>query len=428
LKRRACSNKKFPRRTVILAGAVLAIALAAAYAFVASRNGRPVCGGASASPHPAEKRSVASLGDLLEMTPDQLAKVDIAEMNLICAVGLPGAEGIDIDACLARLDMWAQRVKAETERHLYRLTDPQFADHAEHCKHSEARFRAEWLVSVLQKDIGLHYHPGFVAPDQPVVLPKTSKECFIHGLLDNDDAHKSFGGNCLSLPVAYTAVGRRLGYPIKLVCAKEHAFCRWEGADDAKPAWRDRFNFDGAGEGFSIDPDEFYLSWPRTTTADEIELCGWLQSLTPRQELAVFIAHRGIIQRHLCNDNLAALVSGSQSLRLWPTSYPFLQDILETSSRLWAGEVAAHPDIFRRSYGVKVVDGRVVPAQEPQQTQARRDPLAEMEARDETYRRNMQRAMPPDTVPTPVLPQPRSPYGPAVPRPYQPPIPGQLPR
>jgi hypothetical protein len=308
------------------------------------------------------------------------------------------------------------------------MTDPRFADHAEHYQHSEARFRAEWLVNILQQDIGLHYHAGFVGPDQPVVLPKTSKECFIHGFMDNEDAHKAFGGNCLSLPAAYAAVGRRLGYPIKLACAKEHAFCRWEGTDNANPAWRDRFNFDGAGEGFSIDPDEFYLSWPRKTTPDQVDLCGWLKSLTPEQELAVFLAHRGLILSHLCKDNIAALAAYSHALQLWPASYGALQNVLETSSRLWAGEVAAHPDIFRRSYGVKAVDGRVVPCEEPARIQPKRDRRAAIEAIEEINPRNMQRTVPPGMVPTRGLPPPPSPFGPAIPRPYQPPMPGPLPR
>ena len=95
------------------------------------------------------------------MSPAELEKVDIAEMNLLCAQGLPGAEKLDVRKCLSMLDQWALRVKGETERHLYRLTDPGYKDHAEHYKHSEARFRAEWLVTVLQKDVGVHYYKGF---------------------------------------------------------------------------------------------------------------------------------------------------------------------------------------------------------------------------------------------------------------------------
>jgi hypothetical protein len=35
---------------------------------------------------------VKSLDGLLAMSPSQLCHIDIAEMNLLCATGLPGAE------------------------------------------------------------------------------------------------------------------------------------------------------------------------------------------------------------------------------------------------------------------------------------------------------------------------------------------------
>ncbi|MCX5656180.1 MAG: hypothetical protein NTY65_16205 [Planctomycetota bacterium] len=400
---------------------LLGVAAAGGTAFILYQNTSSPSAGQTTSATP---QKVRSLGELLAMTLDELAKVDIAEMNLVCATGLPGAEEVDIGRSLATLDRWAERVKAETERHLYRLTDPRYKDHAEHYRNSEARFRAEWLVSILQQDIGLHYHPGFVAADKPVQPPKTSKECFLHGLMDNDDPRKAFGGNCLSLPVAYAAVGRRLGYPIKMVCAKEHAFCRWEGADHPNPAWRDRFNFDGAGNGFSIDPDEFYVSWPRKSTPDQVELCDWLKSLTPQQDLAVFMAHRGHVLADVSKDYTGALVAYSQCALLWPTSRSPLQELQMTIDRLWTLEIAAHPKTYRRVYGVEVVDGRVVSCEQPTLGRPVRDPLADIEMINEINRRNMQRMMQPPVPPM------ASPYGPrpGVPQPYGLPMPGQPPR
>jgi len=49
-------------------------------------------------------RKARDLDALLNLPPYQLADVDIAEMNLLCAAGLPGAKGLDIDHCLATLD------------------------------------------------------------------------------------------------------------------------------------------------------------------------------------------------------------------------------------------------------------------------------------------------------------------------------------
>jgi hypothetical protein len=55
---------------------------------------------------------------LLAMTPEELARVDIALMNLLCAKGLPGAEKLDIPPALRKRDEWAAKVRFETERQL----------------------------------------------------------------------------------------------------------------------------------------------------------------------------------------------------------------------------------------------------------------------------------------------------------------------
>jgi len=323
------------------------------------------------------------------------------------------------------LDRWAQKVKVETERHLYRLTDPRYKDHAEHYKHSEARFRAEWLISVLQQDIGLHYHAGFVPQDVEVPPFKTSQETFLHGLMDNDDPHKAFGGNCVSLPVAYTAVGRRLGYPVKLVTSKEHVFCRWEGLDSLNPAWRDRFNFDGAGNGFSIDPDEFYLTWPRKSTPEQVGAAGWLKSLTPAQELALFIGTRGHVLVCVRKDYAKARGAYAHAVRLWPAS---------RLPQMWLADAIAHvqPRRFRVEAASMMDDSpwpREVGANRNDQRpwyhtpQGRAANMAEVQRINEINRRKMERMR---RLSAPRAPQTRTPYPvqrqqPGVRQPYQPP-------
>jgi len=415
-----------------LLASAFGVVITGAVAMLIAQSGRPDTHDPTIGRNAPTIAGIRTVDDLVALSDAELEQIDIAEMNLLCAAGLPGAEDMDIDKCLGALDRWAGRVKSETERHLYRLTDPRYTDHAEHYKHSEARFRAEWLISVLQRDIGLHYHAGFVRSDQAVRPPKTSKEHFIHGLMDHDDAHKAFGGNCVSLPVAYVAVGRRLGYPVKLVCSKEHAFCRWEGHDHPNPAWRDRFNFDGAGNGFSIDPDEFYLSWPRKSRTDQVELSDWLKSLTPQQELSLFLAHRGHVLAMLSEDFAGALVAFSQSFRLWPTSRGGLQEVQKTLDRLWVIEVASHAETYRRVFGVEVANGRVVPVQSPSRTAygalpprpvRRADPLTEADRLAEITRGNMPGMTP--NVATPGMPQVPQATPPQRP---QSPAPGQQPR
>ena len=117
---------------------------------------------------------------------------------------------------------------------------------------------------------------------------RNSKDSFLHGMIDSDN-----GGTCASMPVLYAAIGRRLGYPIKLATAKEHVFCRWESAAE-------RLNFDGAANGGMDFPDDnFYRQWPSPISDEEMATGQYLRSLTPQQELAMFLLQRGTcLQAH----------------------------------------------------------------------------------------------------------------------------------
>jgi tetratricopeptide (TPR) repeat protein len=217
-------------------------------------------------------RKANKIRDLLAMTPDQLQEVDIAEMNLLCAIGLPGAEKIDIDRCLAKLDEWAAKVRFETNRHLYRVTDQRYADHY---RQSESYFRAEMLLQVLQEDCGVKYNPQRIYD----VDFTNSQDLFIHGMIDDPN-----GGTCASMPVLYVAVGRRLGYPLFLTHTKGHLFVRWEDA-------KDRFNIEGTN-GINSYPDKYYETWPFSLTDKDKESGYFLTSKTPVQEFASFLAAR----------------------------------------------------------------------------------------------------------------------------------------
>lgn len=58
-------------------------------------------------------------------------------------------------------------------------------------------------------------------------------------------------GTCSSLPPLYVAIGRRLGYPLKLVKSFAHLFARWDnGAGE-------RFNIECTARQFVSHPDEY---------------------------------------------------------------------------------------------------------------------------------------------------------------------------
>jgi len=98
-----------------------------------------------------------------------------------------------------------------------------------------------------------------------------------------DDAN---GGTCVSMPVLYAAVARRLGYPVRLVLTKKHVFCRWDTPNE-------RFNIEATGQGLSCFDDEYYKTFPSPWTETEKKAACYLASLTPSQELACFLASRG---------------------------------------------------------------------------------------------------------------------------------------
>jgi hypothetical protein len=85
----------------------------------------------------------------------------------------------------------------------------------------------------------------------------------------------------------YVAIGRPLGYPLKLVSTKGHLFARW---DDSSAAY---FNIECTCEGLYCHTDEHYLHWPFETTTEEARRCGYLVSKTPKQEVATFLEARG---------------------------------------------------------------------------------------------------------------------------------------
>ena len=232
----------------------------------------------------AKSPTLGSLADLLSFPAERLAEVEIGRMNLLCAQGLPGADDSHLGTGLRTLADMAKRVRSETERHRYR-----FRQNPAEFDNSEGFFEMLMLTVVLEEDFGVRYNPERASSPSEVARRDgffdDSGDVFLHGLLGPRRM-----GTCSSMPVLYVAVGRRLGYPLKLVTTKGHLFVRWEDE-------RERFNVEATAHGLSRFDDDYYRHWPFEVTEQEVRAEGSLKSLTPAEELAVFLSIRGMCLR-----------------------------------------------------------------------------------------------------------------------------------
>jgi tetratricopeptide (TPR) repeat protein len=233
------------------------------------------------------QQGVTALPELLNLDAASLSRVPIAQLNLLCAQNLADSSTPAAStASETTIKEWAAKVRSETDRHFYRFQQ----DPAEY-ENSEAFFRMLMLTVVLAEDFQVHYNPARTAgpgsrPDNDGFFSDPGV-VFISGLLGSRRE-----GTCSSMPVVYAAVGRELGYPLKLVTTKGHLFLRWEAAGE-------RINIEATSRGLNSFPDSYYRHWPFEVSPEEEAAEGYLKSLSPPEELAVFLSVRGMCLREL---------------------------------------------------------------------------------------------------------------------------------
>jgi hypothetical protein len=215
----------------------------------------------------------------LSLSEGELSQCDVAVMNLAFAIGLPGAEHIDVLRCLRWLDAATDCVRRWTAAGLEEFFCPDPAEF----NNSEAYFCVLGLATALQRHCGVRYDPSKIGAGPEV--PFDFHEQFIHGVVQGP------GGTCATLPIVYAAIGRRLGYPIRLVCTKQHMFARWDDTSTGE-----RFNIECACQGFEDPPDDRYREWPKPIEGPEEErMFGYLESFSPRREVAEFVGKRAFV-------------------------------------------------------------------------------------------------------------------------------------
>jgi hypothetical protein len=209
----------------------------------------------------------------LALLPDpELAKRDLVEINLAWTADFPEARQYKPQAVFDRIDFLAREVKRYTDKVL-----PQFQRKRYDYNNSEGYFRCLAMVTCVERDHGVCYHPD----KQEDHVPHTAVDSSLYGPILGQ------GGTCASLPVVFAAIGRRLGYPIKLANGRGHVYWRWDAPGG------ECFNVDSAGNGMASHPDDYYRTGQYAVTKEEEEAYGLVRSLTPRAELAMFLQTRG---------------------------------------------------------------------------------------------------------------------------------------
>ena len=263
---------------------------------------------------------------LCHLSPAELNRTDIGFANITCALGLPGAESLDVPRQVEILNEIAALVRQETDKLIY-LFHRQPGSY----QNSEAYFRMMVLLTVLQRNLGVHCDPQFNQLSDYQFFSRPEM-LFVHGVL------QTRAGTCSSLPPMFAAVGRRLGYPLKLVTACQHVFLRWDSPTGEK------FNIECTSSGLVCHPDVYYQHWPRRLSDEQVRRYGALQSLSPRKELAVFVGNRGHVWR--------------EHYQLWPAVQAYAQaSELDPENWSWSQSLVAEMNRWERKIQTLMMRG-----------------------------------------------------------------------
>lgn len=257
-----------------------------------------------------EELRPATFKELVAMDREQLERVDIGRMNLLCANEASPDDDLDVEGLLGKLDEWADHCRRAEIR--FRKS---FEKNPTRYDDSYAKFKAVNLVLTIKEDFKCRYqmrlvHSGAMADINSPAFFKDYNDVFIAGLL------RRRRGTCSSYPVLIAALGRRLGYPIFLKATRGHLLCEWDDGVE-------RFNIDTNGNGVDTPPDEYYLKSPIGAmdgmSAADIEREYFMRPLGNWESLGMFIETTGYC--HEANGRMdKAIEAYNLALRYLPNS------------------------------------------------------------------------------------------------------------
>ena len=101
---------------------------------------------------PQDELRPALLEELLSIEPSDLRRVDIGRANLLCSLGLPGTEQINVDSSLEILNQWAEGVSVMSAESFHLMDD-----NHDLFQGSEPVYRMFCLTQFLKNFCRIHY-------------------------------------------------------------------------------------------------------------------------------------------------------------------------------------------------------------------------------------------------------------------------------
>lgn len=216
-----------------------------------------------------------SVWQLLDLSDEDMDKVDVVEMNLAVARGIPGLENLSVPKFKQIVDGWAHQIELSLP-----VSELEFKKTPESWENDIRLFRLGVAASFLNDHVGIDYIDE--QKTAKAVRYTDPSDLFLHGLIDRKR------GTCGNMPALHVAIGRRLGWQVSLAAVRSHSVCRF---DDGNVIYNvEATKADSVGM-FAIGSDNDYIS--RYNLPDEAIACGSdLNSMTGRQMLGYFIALR----------------------------------------------------------------------------------------------------------------------------------------
>lgn len=182
-----------------------------------------------------------------------------------------------IDVGLAAL-VFAKEVYPEINVAAYSAKIDLLADEAKRAIQRRGKYDSESVLRMLNS---YYYRVHGIQYDKSADARQKQENYFLNTILDTKQ------GQCVTIPMLYTAIAQRLGYPVYPVMAPEHTFVRF-----VDPALKDQNIELSSGAGYSSDEDYAYKL---NISSKAIKSGAYLRTLTRRQYLGVLLQQNAIV-------------------------------------------------------------------------------------------------------------------------------------